>query len=260
MRVLLVSQTNIVQQIFQLICKKMDFTLEVMEHNNIKEHYDIIVLDNEFIDERFNIIRQLCKRMGAITNEDLSLDKTDYFKINRPFLPMQLQTILTQEVDNIALFEKEQNEKKDEIIESEELASFVDSLADELTNDEEIMEDDESIVTLESLNDGGVLDTLELNKINTILDKKTDESLYNNVELQEEDWKELSEIIDEALTEVQGYNFASFEQKPVNLILNNYNIEELRPLLKKFDQGIIDKLSNGESVDLKISLKVKDDQ
>jgi hypothetical protein len=41
------------------------------------------------------------------------------------------------------------------------------------------------------------------------------------------------------------------------LVLSNFSINELRPLLEKFDQTVIDKLSSGETVNVKMSLKEK---
>jgi hypothetical protein len=39
------------------------------------------------------------------------------------------------------------------------------------------------------------------------------------------------------------------------LVLNRFKIDELRPLLTKLDQNIIDRLVSGESVDINISIK-----
>lgn len=136
---------------------------------------------------------------------------------------------------------------------TEDLTNYVESLADNIASDIED-DNDESIVTLASLNDGGVLDNNELSKISDIL-------RYDNIQNEvvtdekENDWKELSDIIDDALSEVNDYDIN--QDQPLKLILNKYSIDELRPLLEKFDQGVIDKLSNGEDIDLKLSLKEK---
>lgn len=255
MNILLISKTPIVLQIFELICKKMDFNLSIRHDNDVKTHFDIIVLDHEFIDDRFNIIRQLSKKIGAITNEKLSLDKSAYFLIKRPFLPTQLQQILNEQKQNIITEEKESKQLLQEDETTEEIAAFVDSLADDFISDD--MEEDESIVTLDSLG-GGVLDTLELDKINTILHQNEmhKELDFSTQEIEEHDWRELADIIDDALHEVKGYEFNLTDQ-PLNIVLSQYNISELTPLLQKFDQNIIDKLSRGESIDLRLSLKAK---
>lgn len=234
----------------------MEFDLEVRGDNDVTTKFDIIVVDEEFIDDRFNIIKQLCKQIGAITNEELSSYSSKYFKIKRPFLPMQLQEVLQEQKE---LLEQNELEEQNKVVEDDttaEIAEFVDSLADDIMADEDYS-DDESIVTLESLDDGGVLDSFELGKINDILLQNEIRPEFNNaIEMEEHDWKELSEIIDDALDEVQDYEF-SITNEPINLVLNHYNIDELKPLLQKFDQGIIDKLANGDSIDLRLSLKVK---
>lgn len=69
--------------------------------------------------------------------------------------------------------------------------------------------------------------------------------------------EDISSIIDDALEEVREYEFdlAQNEAKTYNLVLNKFDIEELRPFLEKFDQTIINRLVSGETVDVKISLK-----
>ena len=119
------------------------------------------------------------------------------------------------------------------------------------------MDEDESIVNFASLNTGGILDSGELTKINDILREDT---IQNEINLEKNDWKDINSIIDDALAEVKEYEFdlkTVPTAKPYNLILSNFNINELRPLLEKFDQSVIDRLSAGETVDVKISLKDK---
>jgi hypothetical protein len=117
-----------------------------------------------------------------------------------------------------------------------------------------IDEDDESIVNPTSLKSGGILDNKELSKINDIL---REEVIQNEINLEKSDWKDIAAIIDDALEEVKEYEFdlSKTPIKSYNLVLSNFNINELRPLLEKFDQTIIDKLSSGEYVDIRLSLK-----
>ena len=122
--------------------------------------------------------------------------------------------------------------------------SFVDDMVDDMVDENE----DESIISLSALQKGGVLDNLELNKINTIL--KDDKKQIND----EADWKDISEIIDEALDEVKDYEF-SLDNNKYHLVLNRFKIDELKPLLTKLDQNLIDRLASGESVDINISIK-----
>ena len=69
------------------------------------------------------------------------------------------------------------------------------------------------------------------------------------------------QIIDDALDEVKEYEFnldagqGKSEILPYKLVLSDYNLEELKPLLEKFNQEVVDKLSTGESVDIRLVLK-----
>ena len=104
------------------------------------------------------------------------------------------------------------------------------------------------------MNIGGILDHSELSKINNIL---REDVIQNEINLEKTDWKDIAAIIDDALDEVKEYEF-DLTQTPIksyNLILSNFHINELRPLLEKFDQTVIDRLSSGESVDVRLSLK-----
>jgi hypothetical protein len=265
---LLICETAIIEHIFSLICKKLNIELTVQKTNNVNDKFDLIVIDQNFIDDRFNIIKQFSKKLGAISSEELPFDKSRDFIIPRPFLPTKLEEILKEQLT----FIKEENEieknatKKaisiDEYEEDEDvtvpITDYVESLADEVYSEieEESSESDESIVSFASLNIGGVLDSSELSKINDILNE---DNIHNQINLEKNDWKNIAEIIDEALEEVKEYEF-SLEQpssKPYNLILSKYHINELRPLLEKFDQSVIDKLSSGEIVDVRMSLKDK---
>lgn len=255
MNILLVSKTAIINQIFTLITSKLNMKLIIQNHNEINESYDFIIIDEEFIDDKFNFIKQYSKRLGAIVSEELPFDKSRDFIISRPFLPMQLETLLKDEIDSIndEKHSEEESKSYDEYSDTQEVFDYVESLADDIAMDIDD-EMDESIVTFSSMKDGGVLDTKELSKINTILKENT---LSNVVNMDEEDWKDLSEIIDDALSEVEDYEFDISNNEPINLVLNNYNIDELKPLLKKFDQKVIDRLSSGESIDLRLSLKAE---
>ncbi|MEJ5168949.1 MAG: hypothetical protein WHU93_07255, partial [Arcobacteraceae bacterium] len=67
MNLLLVTQEDIIKKVFTLVCKKLDLDLVIQEDTQITDRYDIIVLDHYFIDDRFNIIKQYSKKLGAIT-------------------------------------------------------------------------------------------------------------------------------------------------------------------------------------------------
>ncbi len=254
MDLILITKTAMIEKIFLLVCKKLNITLAIKNDLNIEHSTDFIFIDEAFIDDNFNSLKQKTKKLAAITSEELSFDKSRDFILKRPFLPTQLEELLNEQI--IVIKNDNENEKEfSKNINEEELASnYIESLADDIAyNIDE--ESDESIVNIASIKDGGILDNLELNKIRDILH---DEDISNEVIANTSDWKDISEIIDDALSEVDEYEFDIdlAEKKVIRLILNNYNISELKPFLQKFDQKVIDRLSNGEDVDITLCMKV----
>ena len=271
MKLLLITKTKMINKIFDLICAKLSIEIKVQEHTDVNEKFDFIVVDQEYIDDRFNIVKQHCTKIGAITNEELPFDKSRDFLIPRPFLPHDLQDIIEEQIEVIkeekVLEQKHQTnlQNKSQLLDEYDeddtigLTSYIEELADDVANDIED-ESDESIVSLAALKDGGILDRSELGKISTILKEDDVENRFlkdfqESDSLDENDWKDLSEIIDEALTEVSDYEFDVDYSQGINLILEKYNVEELRPLLSKLNQGVLEKLTNGETIDLKLSLR-----
>lgn len=256
MNLLLITRTAMIEKIFALVCKKLEMQLTVQTNLQVEKNVDIIVVDQDFINDEFNFLKQYSKKLAAITSEELPFDKSRDFIISRPFLPTQLEELLKEQISFIKedLQLEEESNSKEEIDEEALMTNYVESLADDVAyNIEE--ENDESIVTIASLNDGGVLDFNELGKINDILH---DDEVQDEIVVDENDWKDINEIIDDALNEVKEYEFdlEEDENRPIRVLLNNYNISELKPFLQKFDQKVIDKLSNGEDVDITLSLKV----
>ena len=86
--------------------------------------------------------------------------------------------------------------------------------------------------------------------INTV--KKTD----FDSEKVEDEWMDLSSIIDQAIDEVNTVSeiYSKFDNKPIKVLLNNYELDELTPLLNKLDQDIIDSLTDGYEINLQIKL------
>ena len=284
MNLLLVCETTIIEHIFTLVCKRLNIKLTSQSNTNINQKFDLIVIDQNFVDDKFNLIKQYSRKLGAISPEELPFDKARDFIIPRPFLPTKLETMLLEQIKYIKEEKEEENtnkrisfakssyEEEDEDV-TVPIVQYVNSLDEKKENysekikaksfnensyDEDGYEDeDESIVHLQSLNTGGILDYGELSKINDIL---REDNIQNEINLEKSDWKDISAIIDDALAEVKEYEFdltQAVPEKPYNLILSNFSINELRPLLEKFDQTVIDKLSSGETVNVKMSLKEK---
>jgi len=274
---LLICETSIIEHIFTLVCKRLNIKLNLQKTNNVSEKYDLIVIDQSFIDDKFNLIKQYSRKLGAISSEELSFDKARDFVIPRPFLPTKLESMLLEQIKFIKeekeeessnkriSFSKSSYEEEDEDV-TVPVVHYVDSLNEDQEDFKRVSkkfeednyeeEEDESIVHLQTLKSSGILDFGELNKINDIL---REDNIQNEINLEKNDWKDISSIIDDALEEVKEYEFdlGKTPVKPYNLILSNFSINELRPLLEKFDQTVIDKLSSGETVDIRMSLKEK---
>ena len=255
MDLVLVTKTAIIEKIFTLVCKKLNITFVIKNDLDIKDKVDFIIIDEDFINDDFNSLKKQTRKIAAISSEELPFDKSRDFIINRPFLPASLEELLKEQIEVIKEEEKEEiNEQIDNNLNEEEvITNYVESLADDVVYDIN-EENDESIVNIASLKIGGVLDNLELGRISDILH---DDDVQNHVAVDENDWKDITEIIDDALNEVEEYEFdLADDDKVVKVNLNNYNISELKPFLQKFDQKVIDRLSNGEDVDVTLSLKV----
>ena len=264
MTILLICETAIIEHIFTLVCKRLHVNLTIQKTNSVNDKFDLIIIDQSFIDDKFNTIKQFSKKLGAICSEELPFDKSRDFIIQRPFLPTKLEEILIEQIEIIK--EDRAKEKESDLNRYEEdedvfvpiTKKYIESLDSNHTNysqdDFYEEEDDESIINPSLLNIGGILDHGELSKINNIL---REDVIQNEINLEKTDWKDIAAIIDDALEEVKEYEF-DLTQPPIkhyNLVLSNFHINELRPLLEKFDQTVIDRLSSGESVDIRLSLK-----
>ncbi|NVJ54714.1 MAG: hypothetical protein HWD90_13600 [Campylobacteraceae bacterium] len=260
MDLVLITKTPIIEKIFRLVCKKLDLTINVKQNLSFEkeEIVDLIIVDEEFINDDFNNLKRNTKKLAAITSEELPFEKSRDFIITRPFLPTVLEDMLSEQIEYIKEDDTTKEDVRNAANEEEIVSNYVESLADDVAyNIEE--ENDESIVSIASLRDGGILDNTELTKITDILH---DEEIEREVLVTESDWKDINEIIDDALSEVSEYEFdlgendAKDSNTPIKVLLNNYSIEELKPFLQKFNQNVIDRLSNGEDIDVRLSLKV----
>jgi hypothetical protein len=304
---ILVSKTPIVIQIFNLVCKKLSINIKVLNDTNIDHKVDILVIDKEFIDDGFSILKTYTKQIGAITNEELSFEMANDFSIPSPFLPSTLEVILQEQLSIIAqkmntktyvtstesvvdddpfvmdslepLLEDDTGLNDDGTLspdlgldeDLEPAMEYLDTIADDIAmgiNEE----NDDSIVSTVSVDKGGILDRDELSKIEGMIDlgskpslNKIENSMMEDIDLDENnaDWQDLSEIIDQAIYEVNSTEqIETFDPstKPIELKLNNYTLEELRPLLGMLDQDIIDSITEGNEIMLKLKLESNNGQ
>ena len=87
-KLILVSKTPIIHQIFDLVSKKLTIELEILDDLDIKDSskkVDIIIVEKNLIDERFNILKTHSKRVGAISKTTLPFEMANDFLIPSPF-------------------------------------------------------------------------------------------------------------------------------------------------------------------------------
>ena len=211
MDLVLITKTSIIEKIFRLVCKKLDLAINVKQNLSFEkeEIADIIVVDEDFINDDFNNLKRNTKKLAAITSEELPFDKSRDFIITRPFLPTTLEEMLLEQMSYIKEDDTTKEDVKNIANEEEVVANYVESLADDVAyNIEE--DNDESIVSIASLRDGGILDNSELSKITEILH---DEEIEKEFLVSQNDWKDINEIIDDALSEVNEYEFSLGEDE-----------------------------------------------
>jgi hypothetical protein len=266
----LVTQESVITKIFTLICSKLNIDLKISNDNYIEQHSDIIIVDDPFIDDHFNLIKQYSKRLGAITQEDLPFEKAKDFTIPRPFLPSTLEKILNDQIQIIK--DKELKDKAKTTTTNttaiEEDDQELINLANDLIDDIQDNNEDESIIHYstnkkdQNLN-RNVLDSQELSKLQNMLEANDEFFKKINMaapqELSKEDWVDLADIIDKAIDDVKEYEFEESQtpdqSQTINLVLNQFAMNELRPLLQKLDQNIIDNLVDGKDIYLHLQLK-----
>jgi len=267
---ILVSQKAIIIQIFTLVCKKLNINLKVLDEVQIDHKVDIIIIDNEFIDDRFDIIKTYAKTLGAISKEELPFGSANDFIVPLPFLPSSLEKILETQLEILKKRESaktyistvEENVEEEVNTVVEPALDYLESLADDIAFDIE-EDNDESVVPLAAINNGGILDTQELSNIQNIM------TSTNNIQKEdvseesaEDDWMDLSSIIDQAIDEVNtvGDIYHKYDQNIIQINLNDFELEELTPLLNKLDQDIIDSLTDGKEINLQIKIGQKNSE
>jgi len=250
MNILLISKTAIIKQILTLISSKLNLELTVLDVNIVSSKFDIIIIEDNLFDDKFPL-KDFANRLGVITKNKNHFQNICDFVLPKPFLPSLLfETIQEQiklsktQVPLVSFVEP--IEQVEEVEQYEEISTndLVENIASEI-----IEEVDESVISGAFMPDGGILDLDELSKIQDMLDDKQNK---DDTALEDDEWIDLANIIDKAIDEVKDYHFNL--QEPIKLILNDYSINEVSGLLNKLDQNIVDALTNGEEITLKLKV------
>ncbi|HIP11378.1 MAG TPA: hypothetical protein EYG97_02485 [Arcobacter sp.] len=270
--IILLSKLDIVNQIFTLVCKKLSLNLTIIDNDELLEETDVLLVDSEFLQNNLIKYKTYSNKIILITNKSDNLD-LEFERFNKPFLPSALEVFLKnidiKSNENIKLspieemkevFNTEDIEQEEQIQEDnlDDLISFVDNISSEKEmeefNEYDELDIDDITVKKEDLGDGGVLDSVELDKLFDMINDSDDEFVSKpSSSMDDEDWVDLSDIIDTAIADVQEYKFE--EDKAIKLILNKYSMSELSPLFNKLDQNIINSLSDGKEITVKLRLQ-----
>lgn len=263
----LISNTEIINKIFTLIANKLMVNLKVYKNSNFSQNVDLIIVDDYFLDENIIKLRANCDAIVLLKKDNQPEANFDFI-IQKPFLPSTLSTMLEKilkQIDHQIPNEKDEYKESQtnnkNVYESSEptheeigldLNSFISNMIDEM-NEEKNYNSEDLTVTKEQLGHGGVLDKDELSKLYEMIHDSSDGLQHIENNTKENNWVELSEIIDKAIDDLSTYSFK--EDEPIKLILNQYSMEELSPLFKKLNQNIVDSLIDGHEITLQLRLK-----
>jgi len=272
---ILISKNPMVIKIFNLVTKKLMIKLEILSEVQIDHKVDIIVVDKDMIDDRFNILKSYSKVVGVISNEELPFETANDFLIPSPFLPSMLEPILNEQLEvvnrrektkvYVSTIEAEDDEASDMAVNyldqlADGIASQIDNiepLEDEEEKGKESIEDDSIVYANNLENSGGILDSSELSKLENLIETKdTKPQKEYTVDEDTQEWNDLSSIIDEAISEVNSTNnlIDSVADKPIELTLSDHSLAELTPLFNVLDQDLINRLTSGETVMVELKL------
>ncbi len=62
MNLILITKTPMVEKIFTLICKKLNINILVKDDLNIENDVDFIIVDEEFVNDDFNSLKQKTRK------------------------------------------------------------------------------------------------------------------------------------------------------------------------------------------------------
>ena len=242
--IILITKEQIIKHIISLVVKKNDLDILILEKCDKCEETKIIIVDeeNNFSNNLFDYTNSII----LLTTKNLS-DISKYSAIiKKPFLPKVIEKAILDNLSNIIKIPKESIED-----DANDLVEYIDNLENE--NEDE--DNQEVLIPKETLDKGGVLDTQELNELSKLVDDNI-KTIEPEEKKEETNLDELSKIIDNAIEELKIENKEIKDEYKLNL--NSFTFKELKPLLTKLDQKIIDKLVLGEKINL--ILEVKDDK
>ena len=267
----LITNTDIIKQIFTLVCNKLSLNLEIYPNDiNIKKADILIYEDINYNKDEVIRYKSMCSVLAVIAKQRV-YEYEGCYLIKKPFLPSALVNNISELIDNVnSLKPKVIPEEINNIDEIEELTfdnnfdinSGVDDLVDFIENieDEDAKEDEDIIIRKSDLGHGGVLDQKELTNLHNIISdndikgSSIIEELPIVKKAEDDEWLELNDIIDDVIDDISSETNLE-ENENILLVLNKFTMDELSPLLNKLDQDAIDKISSGNDLNITIRLE-----
>lgn len=231
--IILISNSDIVVKVFKLALQDEGYQLKIVQNIQDLSSCDMVLLDEEFINSGLNQVKQYTSNIGFISSDSSIELPQRVFHIPRPFLPSTLREIIKNNLLDIDLTLEEY--------------------------EYETSEEDESIIDINSLQSlGGSLDKDELVSLKETLKKDHiqdgDISDSGFEDIEEDDLLELDKMIDQVICEIEDGTIDISEDGNM-VVLSQHSVEQLKPLFSIINQDMVDQLSAGEIVDLKLKLK-----
>ncbi|WP_281951493.1 hypothetical protein [Nitrosophilus kaiyonis] len=289
MKLLLINKNPVVSRMLKLSAPKAGFEVEECDnvYNLPNGEVDVVFIDDEMYDENFlKEIRKNIKfsQIGLITSsKDEQFEEFD-FTLTKPFLPTDLIELLRGLKSKIAYIKEHEEKKQEEISyeEKEETPTDIlslneipeiedkkieENLPEPLELEENIErekivefeeeEEEEPFIPENELEESGVLDKNELEKVQELLEEeKPQEILTKEANLEQETQEEKEELEEQKepaiLEKLNNYKNEK-ESKPEPMSSE----EKIKALMGALDLYTIRELLDGMEITIKINFNKK---
>jgi len=260
-KITLITSTQIIKQIFTLVCNKLSVNLEIYpDDTNISKTDILIYEDINFDKDSLIRYKSMCSSLGVIAKKKV-YEYEGCYLIKKPFLPSSLVNNISELIDNIKPVKVIEKKIEDMSGEVDDLVDFIDTI--DYEKNEPYEDSDDLEIDANTLGYGGVLDKNELSKLHDIISEDSISEFGKIDDIQDDgDWLELNDIIDNVIDDISESKDEIINEKTekndsneILLVLNKFTMDELSALLNKLDQSCIDKLSAGNDVQINLRLE-----
>lgn len=161
MKLLLVCDILMINNIFKLIAKKIGLEIDTQSNTVLAKKYDMIIIHEKFIGD-FEHLQKSCLTFGLISSSSNVVNINQDFSIKSPFLPKELYLLLDKE--QASLREKKRSERIELSKEHEKI--YLESLANNINFDEEPSKiEEESILDKKTIESPSKINSRNLSDI-----------------------------------------------------------------------------------------------